>query len=132
MFPPYNLITDLQICVICYSVALVVSGYPVCYPYAQTLLIPSDLMLVLSYQHMSHIMRKPNYRLCKNKGEDQLCSYCTADLHLCFCLMDTSSSQASILLLQLHRPVCFTPGRNPESGFLPSCSNNHNDNGHIG
>ena len=27
------------------------------------------------------------YNLCsKNKGTDQLCSHCTADLRLCFCL----------------------------------------------
>ena len=25
------------------------------------------------------------YRCGENKGADQLCSYCTADLHICFC-----------------------------------------------
>ena len=33
------------------------------------------------------------YPYSENKGADQLCSYCTADLHLCFCL--------SILLIRL-------------------------------
>ena len=27
-----------------------------------------------------------SYLWGKNKGADQLCSYCTADLHLCFCI----------------------------------------------
>ena len=33
---------------------------------------------------MSRAVRKPDFCLCKNKGADQLCSYCTADQRLCF------------------------------------------------
>ena len=34
---------------------------------------------------LSHFVRKPEFCLCENNGTDQLCSYCTADEHLCFC-----------------------------------------------
>ena len=37
-------------------------------------------------------MRKLDFCPCENKGADQLCSYCTADLHLCFHYMDTEST----------------------------------------
>ena len=37
---------------------------------------------------MSRVMRKLEFCLCKNKGVD-LCSKCTADLHLCFCYTDS-------------------------------------------
>ena len=44
------------------------------------------------------------YYLCiKNKDADQLCSYCTADLHLCFCicrLLLFFSSGCSLFSLQ--------------------------------
>ena len=30
------------------------------------------------------------YCLCKNKGADQLCSYCTADLRLCYSFLPKS------------------------------------------
>ena len=39
---------------------------------------------------LSCIMRKLNYCMSKNKDTDQLCSSCTADQHLCFCLMDST------------------------------------------
>ena len=34
--------------------------------------------------HMSHIVRKPDFGLCENKGADQLRSNCEADQRLCF------------------------------------------------
>ena len=34
-------------------------------------------------------MRKPDFCLCENKGADQLCSNCTADLRLCFRYSDS-------------------------------------------
>ena len=40
--------------------------------------------VLLSLYNMSHIMRKPDFCICKNKGADQLCSNCTADQPLCF------------------------------------------------
>ena len=33
---------------------------------------------------MSHVIRKPAFCICGNKGADQLHSYCTADQRLCF------------------------------------------------
>ena len=35
-------------------------------------------------------MRKQDFCLCENKGADQLCSYCTADQHLCFRYTDNA------------------------------------------
>ena len=40
------------------------------------------------YSHRGRLVREEEgcYYLCtKNKGTDQQCSYCRADLHLCFC-----------------------------------------------
>ena len=41
----------------------------------------------------------------KNKGADQLCSFCTADLHLCFCICknvkNTSSEISRTLGLEI-------------------------------
>ena len=33
---------------------------------------------------MCHVMRKPDFCLCENKGADQLRSNCKVDQHLCF------------------------------------------------
>ena len=33
---------------------------------------------------MSHVIRKPAFCLCENKGADQLCGNCAADQRLCF------------------------------------------------
>ena len=41
-------------------------------------------------------MRKPDFRLCKNKGAEKLCSYCLADQCLCFHYSDIDST---VLLL---------------------------------
>ena len=41
---------------------------------------------------LSHVMRKPDFCLCENKGADQLCSNwedCEADQRLCFRYTDT-------------------------------------------
>ena len=35
------------------------------------------------------VMGKPDFRLCENKGADQLCSDCTADQRLCFRYTDS-------------------------------------------
>ena len=41
--------------------------------------------LTTSNNHqMSHVRRKPDFCLCKNKGADQLCSNGTTDQRLCF------------------------------------------------
>ena len=39
---------------------------------------------------MSHVIRKPDFRLCENKDADQLRSYCEADQRLCFKHMDST------------------------------------------
>ena len=49
---------------------------------------------------LSHIMRKPDFCICDNKGADQLCSNCTADQRLCF-----HYSDSTIPLLLLAIPV---------------------------
>ena len=39
------------------------------------------------------------YYLCiENKGGDQLCNYCTADLHLCFCTDKNPSHDAGHII----------------------------------
>ena len=40
--------------------------------------------------YLSHVMRKPDFYLCKNNGADQLCSNCTADQRLCFRYTDNT------------------------------------------
>ena len=42
------------------------------------------VMMGKSNCHMSRVMRKADFCLCKNKGADQLCSNCTAEQRLCF------------------------------------------------
>ena len=65
------------------------------------------LIIIASAQttQLSHVMRKPDFCLCANKGTDQLCSNCTADqiscavtaqlicafvFATCFCYMDST------------------------------------------
>ena len=52
------------------------------------LICPCNLDLI-GYQ-ISHIVRKPDFSLCKNIGPDQLCSNCEADQRLCFRYMDST------------------------------------------
>ena len=73
---------------------------------------------------MSSVVRKPDFCLCENKGAGQLCSNCTADLHLCFCYMDStipllSKSKNFKLLTFCSCTSRFVSGlvRNPEDGF---------------
>ena len=40
------------------------------------------------FLHLSHIMRKPAFYICENKGSDQLCGNREADQHLCFRYID--------------------------------------------
>ena len=42
------------------------------------------LVWMLMLEHMNRVARKLEFCLCENKGEDQLCSNCTADQRLCF------------------------------------------------
>ena len=78
-------------------------------------------------------MRKPDFRLCENKGADQLRSnceadYCEADQRLCFRYTDSTLS----LLIKseissfyaasgtVHVGLCQTWLETPKTGFLAS------------
>ena len=77
---------------------------------------------------MGHVMRKPDFCLCENKGADQLCSNCTADQRLCLPYTDStmprlliSEIQASSLLsLTVQANLCRTWSETPKAGFLAS------------
>ena len=59
------------------------------YVVAQILNIFGNLLLSSLKSQQMHLclhMRKPTICICENKGADQLCSYCTADQHLCFAI----------------------------------------------
>ena len=43
----------------------------------------TDLPMTLT-AYLSHIMRKMDFCICKNKDTDDLCSNCTADQSICF------------------------------------------------
>ena len=65
-------------------------------------------------------MRKPDFRLCKNKGADQLCSNCIADQRLCFCFSDSTISLLLIAKISSLWPASLSvqadfvaPGRKP-------------------
>ena len=73
---------------------------------------------------MSCFMRKHTFSICLNKGADQLCGKHTADQHLCFSFIDSttpplykSKSQASGYILWLYNHLCVIPG-NPIDSFL--------------
>ena len=71
-------------------------------------------------------MRKLNFRLCKNKGADQLCSNCTADQWLCFRYSD--STIPPLLIPKISRfyfssvtvlaGLCQTRSETPKTSFL--------------
>ena len=48
------------------------------------------IMTEIQEPYMCRVVRKQNYCLCENKGTDQLSSYCTADLRLCFRYTDST------------------------------------------
>ena len=80
---------------------------------------------------MNRIMRKPDIRLCENKGEDLAASkLLSAPLQVFATRIINPSStlikkiQASSLLQCLNRPVCVAPGRKPRRpGFSRRGSN---------
>ena len=70
-------------------------------------------------------MSKQDFCLCKNKGANQLRSYCTADQHLfstrmvLFLLYLYPTFQDSSFLLRMYRLVCVRPGwKSRRSVFL--------------
>ena len=42
------------------------------------------------YCKMGHVMRRPTFDICENKGADQLRSNCEADQRLYFCYTDST------------------------------------------
>ena len=50
----------------------------------------TTLITALPLQHMSRIVRKPDFCLGENKGADQLRGYREADLRLCFRYSDST------------------------------------------
>ena len=75
--------------------------------------------LQLKQDHVSCVIRKPNFYICENKGADELCSNCKADQCLCFCYTDSTVIQN----FKLHRSVCVGPGWKPQRlVFLRRCS----------
>ena len=71
---------------------------------------------------MCHVMRKPYFSLCENKGADQLRSNFTAKLISAFIFATpivqsffflNPNFQASSYPLWLYRLVCIRPGRKP-------------------
>ena len=75
---------------------------------------------------MSLVMRKPEFRICENKGADQLCGNRTTDQRLCFSYMDSTSPllpKSEISSLQQSSVVvqpglCGTWSETPKTGFL--------------
>ena len=75
---------------------------------------------------MSHVMRKPAFCICENKGAEQLRSNCAADQRLCFRYTDSTiyylnskfqaSSHASSVAVQ--PGFCQTWSETPKTGFL--------------
>ena len=87
---------------------------------------------------MNHVMRKPHFCLCENKGADQLCSYCTADQRLCsyctadqrlcFCHSDSTTSLLPNSKISSFQPasetvqasLCLTGSETQKTNFLTS------------
>ena len=71
-------------------------------------------------------MRKLAFRLCENKGADQLRSNCEADQRLCFCYWDSTIplfSKSKIFYLYstsvlVQLGLCRTWSETPKTGFL--------------
>ena len=71
-------------------------------------------------------MIKPAFRICENKGADQLRCHRAADRHLCFCYIDSiipllPKSKISSLLpssVPVQPRLCLTWSETPKRGFL--------------
>ena len=78
--------------------------------------------------YLSRDARKRDFRLCENKGADQLCSNCTADQHLCFRHSDSTISVLPKSEISSFLPssetvqacLCRTRSETPKTGFLTS------------
>ena len=80
----------------------------------------------LAGNHMSRIMRKPTFCICKNKDADQLHGNREADQRLCFCYINSIIPLLSIYEISSLWPSCVAvqPGfcgtrpETPKTGFL--------------
>ena len=79
-------------------------------------------MYVCTLQYISRVIRKSAFRICENKGSDQLQDNCTADQGHCFLLhivivqslfFLNPKFQAFSHLLWLYSLVCVGPGQKP-------------------
>ena len=73
--------------------------------------------------YMSRAMRKPDFRLFKNKGTDQLQSNYEADQHLCFHYTDSTI----LLLPKSEIPSFFTFFRDSTDRFVSELAENPKD-----
>ena len=64
--------------------------------------------------NMHHIMRKPAFCICENKGADQLCSNCAAHQRLRFCCIALPLLFKPLAIFCDYSLVCV----GPETGFL--------------
>ena len=82
---------------------------------------------IVKMHHLSLVVRKPAFCLCKNKDTDQLHGNREADQRLCFRYTDISTislfpkSEISSLLpssLAVQPGLCGTRSNTPKTGFL--------------
>ena len=78
---------------------------------------------------LEHVLRKQAFFICENKDADQLCSNCTADLHLCFCICK-KYKPSSTYIQNFKLLACFCDCtvvsdmvRNPEDHFSHIAAN---------
>ena len=81
---------------------------------------------LLKLLHMSLVMRKPDFRICENKGADQLCGNRTADQRLCLRYTDSTIPLLSKCEISSLEPssvtaqpgLCQTWSETPKTSFL--------------
>ena len=73
-----------------------------------------------AHGNMSHVMKKSDFCICKNKDADQLRSNCTADQRLCFRYIDSTIPLLPKSNISSHKPFyvavqphLFRPGKKP-------------------
>ena len=83
--------SEVRICTVTYNlVASFKNSSSVFLNVSINVFFNSFVTLSTSPVSKSRVMRKPTFCICKNKGADQIRSYCEADQHLCFRYMDST------------------------------------------
>ena len=87
---------------------------------------------MFNYHQLGHIVRKPDFCQCKNKGTDQLRSTCEDDQRLYFRYTDSTisllKSEISSFLsfsVAAQAGLCQTWSETPKASFLASRLNYH-------